>query len=322
VDLSDHVRGAVLGHALGDALGVPVEGFSRDRLRRSPVRDLTGGGPHAQPTGYWSDDTSLMLALLEAMTPAPDLARAARNFVAWLTRGRFTPGGYPFGIGRTTRQAISRLAAGVEPARAGGRDEWSNGNGSLMRILPLAFVDEPDEPAILELAHRASRLTHAHPRSRMACGLFVLLARRIVSGLDPIPAYREAARAGRRHYDVPPFRDELVHHARFLGGELERLAEDEIASGVYVVETLEAAVWCLLRARTFEEAVLRAVNLGGDTDTTGAVTGGLAGACFGARAIPRSWLARLAGRDLIEDLTERFLTARAGETPSGRDPGD
>jgi ADP-ribosyl-[dinitrogen reductase] hydrolase len=309
VDLTDRLRGAVWGHALGDALGVPVEGWSRTRLRRSPVRDLTGGGSHAQPSGFWSDDTSLMLALLEAMDPAPDLDRTARNFVAWLARGRFTPGGYPFGVGRTTHQAVSRLAAGVEPTRAGGTGEWSNGNGSLMRILPLAFLGDLDDNELLELTHRVSCLTHAHPRSQMACGLFVLLARRIVDGLDPAPAYREAARAGQRYYDVPPFRDELAHHARFLGGDLPGLAESEIFSGGYVVETLEAAVWCLLTTGGFEEAVLRAVNLGGDTDTTGAVTGGLAGAAGGLKAVPRRWLAGLARRDLIEGLIDDFLAA-------------
>ncbi len=296
-----------MGHALGDALGVPVEGFSRARLRRDPVRDLRGGGSHAQPPGFWSDDTSLMLALLETMDPAPDLDRTARNFIAWLTEGRFTPGGYPFGIGRTTHQAISRLAAGVEPPRAGGKGEWSNGNGSLMRILPLAFLGDMDEPDLLELTHRVSCLTHAHPRSQTACGLLVLLASRLMAGLDPAAAYQEAARAGRRYYRRHPFAPEAARHARFLSGDISRLAEDEIASGVYVVETLEAAVWCLLTTATFQEAVLRAVNLGGDTDTTGAVTGGLAGAAYGLPAVPERWLARLAGRDLIDDLTSDFL---------------
>lgn len=292
---------------MGDALGVPVEGMSRDRLQNRPVRDTGGGGSHGLPPGFWSDDTTLMLALLDTMTPEPDLDRTARNFIAWLEEGRFTPGGFAFGIGRTTYQAIGRLAAGVAPEAAGGRDEWSNGNGSLMRILPLAFLRHLDEPALLDLTHRASRLTHAHPRSQMACGMFVLLARRILDGLDPVTAYRAAARAGRTYYDVPPFNDELAHHARFLSGDLAGLAESEIFSGVYVVETLEAAVWCLLQAGVFEEAVLRAVNLGGDTDTTGAVTGGLAGARFGREAIPDSWLNVLAKADRIGALAARFL---------------
>ncbi len=307
MDWAGRVRGAVLGHAVGDALGVPVEGLSRDRLRRDPVRDLQGGGSHGLPPGFWSDDTTLMLALLDTMTPEPDLDRTARNFIAWLEEGRFTPGGFAFGIGRTTYQAIGRLAAGVAPEAAGGWDEWSNGNGSLMRILPLAFRQHQDEPALLDLTHRASRLTHAHPRSQMACGLFVLLARRILDGLDPVTAYQAAARAGRTHYDVPAFRAELAHHARFLSGDLPGLSEAEISSGVYVVETLEAAVWCLLTTGSFEEAVLRAVNLGGDTDTTGAVTGGLAGARFGRGAIPEKWLGVLAKADRITALVDRFL---------------
>jgi len=309
MDRADRIRGAVLGHAVGDALGVPVEGTSRDRLGRRPVRDMGGGGSHGLPLGYWSDDTALMLALLDTMTPEPDLDRTARNFIAWLEEGRFTPGGFAFGIGRTTYQAIGRLAAGVAPEAAGGRDEWSNGNGSLMRILPLAFLRHLEEPALLDLTHRVSRLTHAHPRSQMAGGLFVLLARRILDGLDPATAYQAAARAGRTRYDTPPFREERVHHARFLSGDLAGLAESEIFSGVYVVETLEAAVWSLLQAEDFEEAVLRAVNLGGDTDTTGAVTGGLAGARFGREAIPERWLSVLAKADRIGAVVDRFLDA-------------
>jgi ADP-ribosylglycohydrolase len=294
---------------VGDALGVPVEGFSRDRLRRDPVKDMRGHGSHGQPSGFWSDDTSLMLALLATMRPEPDLDLTARNFIAWLARGRFTPGGFAFGIGRTTYQAISRLTAGVEPEAAGGQGEWSNGNGSLMRILPLAFLGHLSEPDLLQKTHRVSRLTHAHPRSQMACGLFVLLARRIVDGLDSAQAYQEAARAGRQYYDQPPFRDELAHHARFLSGDLPELAESDINSSVYVVETLEAAAWCLLNTKSFEEAVLRAINLGGDTDTTGAVTGGLAGARYGPAAIVEKWLARVARLDLIDQLTDDFLAA-------------
>ena len=305
---SERLQGAVWGHAVGDALGVPVEFTSRHVLEKAPVVNMRGYGTHNQPPGTWSDDTSLMLCTLENLIEGGDLTSLAAKFIAWRDEAYWTPHGAVFDIGGATSQAISRLKQGVEPLQAGGINERSNGNGSLMRILPVAFLPGLTDDQAADMAHDLSALTHRHPRSRMAGGLFILLARRLVDGQDTGSAYEESIRAG---FDIykgrPDFSTELFHFDRFLNGRLARLSEAEIRSTGYVVHTLEAAVWCLLNSRSFNETVLKAVNLGDDTDTTAAVAGGLAGAAGGIESIPVEWRELLAGGGDIESIISRWF---------------
>ena len=264
------IEGAVLGHAVGDALGVPVEFVSRARLKETPITEMRGYGTHDQPPGTWSDDTSLMLCTLENLVQGGDLRSLADKFIAWRDKGYRTPHGVVFDIGGTTDQAISRLKQGVKPVEAGGDSERSNGNGSLMRILPAAFQANLDDAGAITLAHDLSRLTHRHPRSLMACGLFTLLARRLLAGKAPAEAHRGAIRAGREFYiGRKPFNAEIGLFEDFLSEDLAKRTEAEIESSGYVIHTLTAAAWCLLTSDSFTEMVLKAVNLGQDTDTTG-----------------------------------------------------
>lgn len=305
MDFADRVRGAVLGHAVGDALGVPVEGAPRWWLDENPVTDMTGGGYHGQAPGFFSDDTSLMLCLIEAMTPLPDLDRLARSFIDWLDRGYWTPQDRAFGIGATVYGAVNRLRQGAAPLEAGGAFEMSNGNGSLMRILPMALLrDVPDEE-LAPMAGDVSAVTHRHPRSQIACGLFALAGRRLLAGLEPKAALNQVAELAPELY--APYADELTHFDRALSPGLGELHRKEIASDGYVVHTLESALWCLLTHDDFASAVLGAVNLGADTDTTAAVTGGLAGLVYGRESIPPDWLDVLARRDDISRLVDKLL---------------
>lgn len=144
----EKIIGGILGLAIGDALGVPVEFISRQELRKKPVKEMTGYGTHSQPPGAWSDDTSLTLCLVESLCEAGyDLADTGKKFVRWYREGYWTPFGDVFDIGNATRQAILTLERGIDPALAGLADEWSNGNGSLMRILPasLYFAEYEDK---------------------------------------------------------------------------------------------------------------------------------------------------------------------------------
>jgi ADP-ribosylglycohydrolase len=212
-----------------------------------------------------------------------------------------------------------------------------------MRILPVAvYFAHHSEEEMLDSLHKASAITHAHSRSMMACGLYGLLVRGLLSGMSPAEAYAQACVRGKALYrrggagaastdrlvgssvqpglagpsaqpESDPAESELPHFSRFLSGGLASATEDSVESGGYVVHTLEASVWCLLTTRDLASAVLKAVNLGGDTDTTGAVTGGLAGLCYGEKAIPSEWLGALARREDIEDLARRFAEAVTGQ---------
>lgn len=288
---------------VGDALGVPVEFRSRLVLRQDPVTSMREFGSHMQPAGTWSDDSSMMLVTTESLLTGFAPTEIMAGFRRWVFEGLWTPRGTVFDIGATTREAIFRFDAGRPPTEWGGATERSNGNGGLMRLLPVALHGRHLPPK--ELARRAavtSALTHAHPRSRLCCALFALVVAAVLRGVELRGALAEAAAwVGPR---VPDDEREIL--ADLLSGAVFDRSEADVKSGGYVVHTLEAALWCCARAEGFQDAVLAAVNLGGDTDTTGAVAGGLAGVLFGRSAIPEAWVRALARGDEVEELATRF----------------
>lgn len=303
------VLGGLWGALVGDALGVPVEGVSRQRLLSDPVRDMLGYGAHNQPTGTWSDDSSLLLCTVESLLQGFDTIDLAHRFLRWYMDGHWTPWGRAFDIGNTTRQAVVRITRGVPAEEAGGSGENDNGNGSLMRILPIALRFATASSAeLLQYAHRASAVTHRHPRSQMACGLYCLMAAALLKGATPDEAYQQGIALARASYREEPHSRELPHFGRLLSGHLAETPEAEIRSSGYVIDTLEASLWCLLNSSSFEEAVLKAVNLGGDTDTTGTVAGGLAGTYYGLETIPVHWLNQLARKEDISQLFDQFVS--------------
>ncbi len=308
VSFRERIQGGLWGAIVGDALGVPVEFTSREERKRDPVTDMRAYGTHHQPAGTWSDDSSLLLCTVESLLHGFDLHDMGQRFVRWYREGYWTPWGEVFDIGGTTRRAISRLEQGIEPEMAGDSDENSNGNGSLMRIIPIAlrFADSPPEE-LLSYAHRVSSLTHRHPRSLIACGFYCLMVAELLKGSEPLDAYRRAVEIGLKTYAKPHYVHETAHFLKFLSGRIHELSEPDIGSSGYVVDTLEASTWCLLTSSSFEEAVLKAVNLGGDTDTTGCVTGGLAGCYYGVESIPTKWQEQIARKAEIEAVFERFL---------------
>jgi ADP-ribosylglycohydrolase len=299
------IKDILFGVATGDALGVPVEFMSREELRGDPVMDMRGHGTHGQPPGTWSDDSSLTFCLAEALTEGFDLNHQAEFC-------QMAPGegsglrGRVFDIGGTTARAINRLASGVKPETAGDDDENSNGNGSLMRILPLLFyiAEKPAGERFL-LTQQVSSLTHRHARSVTACFVYLEFARYLSIGMKKSDAYKSVRVVTSGHLAaLNVSRDERRFFDRLLKGNIQDLTEDGIKSSGYVLDTLEASIWCLMTTESYREAVLKAVNLGGDTDTTGAVTGGLAGLLYGYKTIPEEWIDMLARKDDIEDLCQ------------------
>lgn len=304
----NQIKAALFGLAVGDALGVPVEFRSRDGLRNNPVTDMIGHGTHNQLPGTWSDDSSLVFCLAEALTTGFDVALIASHFIDWRYKNFWTPRGHVFDIGNGTHMAIHRLKAGVEPTLAGGFFEDDNGNGSLMRILPLVFYykDKTIEERF-ELAKAVSSITHGHIRSIIACFYYLEFARLILLQKDKMEIYISL------YETLPDFlkglrisSEEIDKFRRLFKEDIFYLGESNIHSSGYVVHTLEASIWCVLTTDNYSDAVLKAVNLGNDTDTTGAVTGGLAGLMYGLEGIPSKWVEQLARKGDIDDLAERL----------------
>lgn len=308
-DLSD----GLLGLAAGDALGVNAEGLSRQALRASPVTGMEGGGGMwGQAPGTWSDDTSLAFALADSLSDGLDFSDILRRFSGWLHRGDYTARGETFGVGRGTAAAIARFDAGTPPLLCGGTRPEDNGNGSLMRILPLAgylyrrLGGDLAGPEALETVSRVSSLTHAHLTSRMGCGIYVCIAGRLLDGESPLSAVRDGTAAAFRYYEkVTTVTQRRPYDRVWDTGTLCILPERDIRSSCYVADTLEAALWCFLTTDSYRDCVLKAVNLGGDTDTTAAVAGGLAGIAWGADSIPAPWLEILPRREELRAAGRR-----------------
>ena len=301
------VTAGIVGLAVGDALGVPVEFQSRRRLARDPVTNMRSGGVHRQLAGTWSDDTSLVLCLVESICEAGiDHVDQSARFVDWLYRAHWTPRGDVFDVGLATSKAIRRLSSGVAPMEAGLSNERSCGNGSLMRILPLALYLAYVEPSLrIQTVMDCSRLTHRHVRCQIACAFFVEIGAAIVWGAKMKDAI-SLAQSQIKPLIEDRFPAEKKPFGRLLGPNLETLDRSEVSGSGYVIDCLEASLWCALQADSYRDGVLAAVNLGEDTDTTGAVTGGLLGLRFGIDDIPVDWKNIIARSDDVMTLSERF----------------
>ncbi|HAO27107.1 MAG TPA: hypothetical protein DCQ68_04270 [Chryseobacterium indologenes] len=307
--MKNKVKGGIMGVCIGDALGVPVEFKSREYLKKFPVTTMQEFGSHHQPKGTWSDDSSMTLCLAEELTKGYDLEKIGQSFVQWVKFGHWTAHGRLFDIGNTTREAIGRLIRGESAEFSGNVFEEDNGNGSLMRILPLAFYlkDEEDLEKLHKTVKEVSTITHGHFRSVFACFEYVLFAMQLMKGKSKAEAYKymqdiALEYAEKQHFSI----NEVERFQRVLKYDISTYSEAEIKSGGYVLHSLEASLWCFLNSESYSEAVLKAVNLGEDTDTTGAVTGGLAGIFYGFENIPQEWISELARKDDIEKLSGKL----------------
>ena len=282
----ERARGAMLGLAVGDALGSTLEFAARTASVKDYHREMIGGGPFGLEPGQWTDDTAMAFALAKSLTLRNgfDPHDVMNRFVAWYRNGEYSCMGSCFDIGGTTRLALEHFERTGDPF-AGSTDENTAGNGSLMRLAPVALFGLDNEAEAIRIAREQSRLTHAAAQCIDACDLFVRLLRSTVLGGGHL---LELGRWS-GHPDIEEAK------TAYWGGRERRF----IRSGGYVAETLEAALWAVGSSGSFEQALISAVNLGGDADTVGAVTGALAGAKWGERAIPTRWLEPLAWRHKI-----------------------
>jgi ADP-ribosylglycohydrolase len=311
IDIRERILAGLWGVLVGDAVGVPVEFRKRPELRLDPVTDMREYGTHRQPKGTWSDDGALTLCTVESLSNTEfDPADMGERFVRWYQDGLWTATGEVFDVGVTTSEGLGRILNGVRAEVAGSDAQNSNGNGSLMRILPVAIRFSGLETAeLLRRVHTASAITHRHFRSQMACGLYALVVQGLLKNQAPQEALTNGLAAFRDFYSRDTsWAVELYSFQLLLAGDLARREERDIDSSGYVVHTLNASLWCLLTTGTFEQCILKAVNLGDDTDTTGCVAGGLAGIHYGLEAIPLRWREAMARKQEVSDLFVRFVT--------------
>ncbi len=320
----DLYRAAIMGFAVGDALGAPAEFGERWMRDMDPVKEMRNGGVFDVPVGGWTDDTSMVLAALESLRTGFDQADMMDRFVSWYRTGRYTWSGQAIGVGKQILKALETYEITKDINTCGGCLESDNGNGALMRILPVCLygyeqveLGKMNVEQVVSMIHQASALTHAHARSQIACGLYYfmseailnedgILSARLQMGLDKgLEFYKHMVDGEAALWKNPPQKtnvvEELQHYHRLF--DLEAFSDtkrDDIRSTGYVVDTLEAAVWCLITTDCFEIALLKAVNLGLDTDTIAAIAGGLAGLYYGYEAIPAEWRNVLQKREMVE----------------------
>lgn len=326
VDLHNEIKSyrsqsGIMGLVVGDALGVPVEFSSREERDADPVVDMRTYGTHSQPAGTWSDDSSMVIATMEwydELEEWPeDYKPLMDKFSGWLMYGDYTPYGENFDNGITVSRAIMNYARGTEPVECGEKNEYSNGNGSLMRILPTALYHTTDlafdKLYYPEKIYEMSSLTHAHARSKLGC----LIYSKIIADLlhypdkEKLEVVRYSLGVMEEYLISSEKDDEIIrekesYHRLWNIDDFIMLSRQDIKSSGYVVDTLEAAIWCFLTTSTYKECVLKAVNLGDDTDTVGAVAGGLAGFYYGIESIPTEWIDLIPKKEWILDLASRM----------------
>ena len=292
------VKDGIVGLIIGDALGVPFEFYSRNELLENPITGMEGYGTYNMPPGTWSDDTSMTLATMQSIVnkKAIDYDDIMNEFVQWMFFNKYTQYGETFDYGNTTGRALQKYKNGTPANECGGRDERSNGNGSLMRILPLAFIKDID----IETIENISALTHGHPRSKMTCVYYIEIAKSMLERDLIIDEHIEYANNKIQEYYEGS--EELIHFERIFTNDF---SEGILSSG-YVINTIETVIYCLRNTDNFRDALLKCVNLGGDTDTNGAICGGLAGIYYGYDSIPEEWIDTIVGINKVLDLCDEF----------------
>lgn len=309
----NNVKDGIIGFAVGDALGVPVESRSREELKRYPITDMIGNGTYNVPKGTWSDDTSMTLATMDSIiqTNKIDTNDIANKFLDWYRNNNYTATGKVFDIGRTTFQALAKFELKLDEAEKCGQvGEMDNGNGSLMRMLPIAYYialrnyqdNKIDDKEIYNIVKKVSSITHGHETSVLGCYIFVRFALEIIDGKYKDLAYEHVRNLDYSFFDIKT----VEKYNRILKENIKYQNINNIKSTGYIVDTLEAVFWLFLNSKDYDNTILKAVNLGNDTDTIAAITGGLLGIHYGIESINENWKKSLKKFDYIERLCDEF----------------
>lgn len=317
--MKQKIYNTLYGAIVADALGVPVEFKERDYLKENPVKDMIGYGTYNLPRGSWSDDSSMMLCLADSIGNIKGInyEDIMKKFSAWLFKHKYTPDGKTFDCGRTCSKAICNYKLdGISPIECGGPGERDNGNGSLMRIAPLPLylfqkygADAMSKEEVFDIVHKVSSLTHRHKISLIGCDIYCSLMIEILKGTKKEELQQKALpKIGEYVRHNPHYAPALNTYDRITHKTFVNLTEDKIRSSGYVVDTLEAALWCFLNTDKYKDCVLKAVNLGSDTDTVACVAGSIAGLYYGD--IPGNWIKVMRNKKLIDKIIESFATVK------------
>lgn len=305
-------KDGIMGLIVGDALGVPVEFTKREYLDKYPIKTMIGYGTYHQAPGSFSDDSSLNLATIDSFINYPEINYddLMERFANWYYDGKYTPNNISFDIGNTTLESIEKYKNGEDPLNCGGDGERNNGNGSLMRILPLVYIIGPKnklEKEDVEKIYKLSSLTHKHIRTKIACHIYCQIAVKLLNKMELNKAISEGIDDTVKYYsNNKEFQEEKKYFKRIIDKTIFNTEINNIKSSGYVIDTLEAAIWSLVNTNSYKDALLKSVNLGEDTDTVAAVTGGLAGIYYGYSNIPTEWVDTIKRKDEILNLLERF----------------
>ena len=299
------IKDTILGFVVADALGVPVEFESREYLKKHKITEMEEYMSYMEPKGTWSDDSSTVLATIDSIVKQKqiDYDDIMNNFIKWYKENEFTATGRLFDIGRTTKDAFENYLKGVKSTEAGMEDISDNGNGSLMRMLPIAlytYYKNINNDYLYEIVKDTSSLTHKHPISVMASFIYCKYMHFLIETKDKLKSYELLKNIDYSKY----FEDKVIAKFNRFFSDIYNMNIDNIDSTGYVISTLESALWSVINHETYKEAVIEAVNLGEDTDTIGAITGSLISVLD--NNIPTSWLCELKNRQLVDKLSTDF----------------
>lgn len=307
----DIVINGIMGFIIGDALGVPLEFKKRDLFKNNKVTDMISSD-RVGAKGIWSDDSSMVIATMKSIIDNKgkiNYESIMDNFILWVSNKDFIATDKAFGIGRATFFALGNYhnKRYEKITDCGMKGFNHNGNGSLMRILPIAYYcyyKKLNDDEIYNLVKGISSLTHSHEISILGCFIYVLLVIELLSGKEKENAYSDVRKYNYRKY----FSLENVrYYERLLNNDISKLDVDSISSMGFVVDTLEAVIWCFINNNSYDKCVIEAINLGNDSDTIGALVGGLSGIYYGN--LPSKWLDSIVKKDYLLKLSNDYYNA-------------
>ena len=313
IEETKRISGSLFGFFVGDALGVPVEFIEREKLKKHKVTKMLEYGTHNQQVGTWSDDSSMVLATMDSLinNESINYNDIMNNFLKWYKEGKYTPDRKVFDIGNSTAAALRKYQRDEKNYICGSNDIYSNGNGSLMRILPITLYLHYTSEQKLDVISTISCMTHAHIYSIISCIIYSIFIDEYLKELDLKKAYSNMQNIIKNilenNKNIENVEELKQKFSRIIYDDISKLTENEIKSSGYVIDSLEASLWCLLKTNNYKDAVLKAVNLGEDTDTIGALTGALAGLVYGYNSIPKEWINVLKRKEYLTDLTNKYI---------------